>query len=131
MYSTYWRVETSGIENVPEEGRGLLVCNHSGQLPWDGSMVGTAIYNEHPSQRILRNMYATWFPTLPFFSAMFVKLGQVLANEENGVRLLEQDQLVSVFPEGFKGVGKLFWIAIAWRSGGVVLCAWPLKLERR
>jgi 1-acyl-sn-glycerol-3-phosphate acyltransferase len=108
MYSTYWRVETSGMENVPEEGRGLLVCNHSGQLPWDGSMVGTAIYTEHPMQRVVRTLYATWFPTLPFLSAMFVKLGQVLANEENGVRLLDQDHLVAVFPEGYKGVGKLF-----------------------
>lgn len=108
MYSTYWRVETSGMENVPEEGRALLVCNHSGQLPWDGAMVSTAIYNEHPNQRLLRNLYATFVPSLPFFSAILVKLGQVLANEENGIRLLEQEQLVSVFPEGYKGVGKLF-----------------------
>jgi 1-acyl-sn-glycerol-3-phosphate acyltransferase len=109
MYGTYWRVQISGMENVPEEGRGLLVCNHSGQLPWDGAMVGTAVYNESPSQRLVRTLYATWFPTLPFFSAILTKLGQVLATEENGIRLLEQDQLVSVFPEGYKGVGKTYW----------------------
>jgi len=108
MYKTYWRTETTGMENVPEEGRALLVCNHSGQLPWDGAMLGTAIYNEHPTQRMVRNLYATWFTTLPFVSETLVKLGQVLADEDNGVRLLEQDQLVSVFPEGIKGVGKLF-----------------------
>jgi 1-acyl-sn-glycerol-3-phosphate acyltransferase len=108
MYGSYWRVETSGMENIPEEGRALLVCNHSGQLPWDGTMVGTAVYNEHPSQRIVRTLYATWFPTLPFLSAMFTKLGQVLATEENGIRLLERDELVAVYPEGYKGVGKLF-----------------------
>lgn len=108
MYRSYWRVQVTGMENIPDEGRALLVCNHSGQLPWDGSMVGAAVYNEHPNQRLVRTLYATWFPTLPFLSAMFTKLGQVLANEENGVRLLEQDQLVAVFPEGYKGVGKLF-----------------------
>jgi 1-acyl-sn-glycerol-3-phosphate acyltransferase len=108
MYRTYWRVETSGLENVPDEGRALLVCNHSGQLPWDGAMVGTGIYNEHPNQRIVRNLYADWFPTLPFVSAFLTRMGQVLANEENGIRLLEQEQLVSVFPEGIKGVGKLY-----------------------
>lgn len=108
MYYRYWRVQTSGIENIPEEGRALLVVNHSGQLPWDGAMVGTAVYNEHPEQRLVRTLYATWFPTLPFFSAMLTKMGQVLATEENGTRLLEQDHLVSVFPEGIKGVGKLF-----------------------
>jgi 1-acyl-sn-glycerol-3-phosphate acyltransferase len=108
MYGTYWRVETSGLENIPDEGRVLLVCNHSGQIPWDGAMVGTAVYNEHPAQRLVRTLYATWFPTLPFFSALFTKLGQVLATEENGVRLLNKDELVAVFPEGYKGVGKLF-----------------------
>jgi len=108
MYSKYWRVETSGLENIPDEGRALLVSNHSGQLPWDGAMVGLAVYNEHPAQRLVRTLFADWFPTLPFFSTLFVKVGQALANEENGIRLLEQDQLVAVYPEGYKGVGKLF-----------------------
>jgi 1-acyl-sn-glycerol-3-phosphate acyltransferase len=108
MYNTYWRVEVSGLENIPDEGRTLLVANHSGQLPWDGAMVGTAVYNQHPAQRLTRTLYATWFPTLPFISELFTKLGQVMASEENGIRLLEQDQLVAVYPEGYKGVGKLF-----------------------
>jgi len=108
MYKVYWRVEVTGVENIPEAGRALLVSNHSGQLPWDGVMVGAAVYNEHPAQRLVRTLYASWFPTLPFFSALFTKLGQVLANEENGVRLLERDNLVAVYPEGYKGVGKLY-----------------------
>ena len=108
MYTAYWRVQTSGLENIPEQGRALLVVNHSGQLPWDGAMVGLAVLKDHPAQRLVRTLYATWFPTLPFFSAMLTKLGQALATEENGIRLLEQDQLVAVFPEGYKGVGKLF-----------------------
>jgi len=108
MYKAYWRVEVSGLENIPDEGRTLLVCNHSGQLPFDGSMVAAAVMLEHPAERLVRTLFATWFPTLPFFSSMFVKCGQVLATEENGIRLLEQEQLVAVFPEGYKGVGKLF-----------------------
>jgi 1-acyl-sn-glycerol-3-phosphate acyltransferase len=31
-----------------------------------------------------------------------------MATVDNGTRLLEQDELVAVFPEGYKGVGKLF-----------------------
>jgi 1-acyl-sn-glycerol-3-phosphate acyltransferase len=108
MFKRYWRVEISGIENIPDEGRALLVVNHSGQLPWDGAMIGTAVLNEHPSQRLVRSLYASWFPSLPFFSAILVKLGQTLATEENGIRLLEAEQLVAVFPEGYKGVGKLY-----------------------
>ena len=108
MYRRYWRVEPNGLENIPYEGRALLVVNHSGQLPWDGSMVGMAVLTDHPAQRLVRTLYASWFPTLPVFSAMFVKLGQALATVDNGARLLEQDELVAVFPEGYKGVGKLF-----------------------
>jgi 1-acyl-sn-glycerol-3-phosphate acyltransferase len=108
MYDTYWRVETTGIENVPEEGRAMLVSNHSGVLPWDSVMIAAAVYKEHPSQRLVRNLFATWFVSLPFLSALFVKLGQTLANEDNGIRLLEQEQLIAVYPEGTKGVGKLF-----------------------
>jgi len=108
MYYKYWRIETSGFENIPDTGRGLLVSNHSGQLPWDGAMLSTAIYSEHPYQRLSRNLYATWFPTLPFFSTILERGGQVMATVENGTRLLEQDELVAVFPEGIKGVSKLF-----------------------
>lgn len=108
MYKRYWRVQTSGLENIPAEGRAMLVVNHSGQLPWDGAMLATGVMLEHPAQRLVRTLYATWFPTVPFISDLFVKCGQVLATEENGIRLLQQDELVAVFPEGYKGVGKLY-----------------------
>jgi len=108
MYRKYWRVEMSGVENIPPEGRVLLVVNHSGQLPWDGAMLGTGVLLEHPHHRLVRSLYAAWFPTLPFLADLFVKMGQVLATDDNGMRLLEQDQLVAVYPEGYKGVGKLY-----------------------
>ena len=108
MYTKYWRVQVDGIENIPDDGCAMLVSNHSGQLPWDGVMLSAAVYKEHPYQRLPRNLYATWFPTLPFVSDFLTKTGQVVANEENGLRLLDQGELVSVFPEGIKGVGKLF-----------------------
>ncbi len=108
MYYKYWRVETSGFENIPDAGRALLVSNHSGQLPWDGAMIATALYSEHPAQRLSRSLYAAWLSTLPFFSIIMERGGQVMATVENGTRMLEQDELVSVFPEGFKGVSKLF-----------------------
>jgi 1-acyl-sn-glycerol-3-phosphate acyltransferase len=108
LYTLYWRVQTTGLENVPNAGRALLVGNHSGQLPWDGAMVSTAMLTAHPAQRLVRSLYGSWFPTLPFFSELFTKCGQVLGTVENGIRLLEQDELVAVYPEGYKGVGKLF-----------------------
>jgi 1-acyl-sn-glycerol-3-phosphate acyltransferase len=108
LYKAYWRVETSGIENIPIDGRAVLVANHSGQLPWDGTMVGTAVMTEHPAQRLVRTLYADWFPRVPFLSAWLVRMGQTLDTVENGTRLLEQDELVAVFPEGYEGMGKLY-----------------------
>lgn len=108
LYRKYFRVETSGIENIPETGRALLVSNHSGQIPWDGSMIASAVLNDHPSGRLIRALFASWFTQMPVLSAVLVKLGQTLANEENGIRLLEQGEIVLVFPEGIKGISKLY-----------------------
>ncbi|NIV38503.1 MAG: glycerol acyltransferase [Anaerolineae bacterium] len=108
LYRVYWRVEVTRLENIPSEGRALLVANHSGQLPWDGMMIGTAILTEHPSRRLMRTLYAAILPGIPYVSTMLARLGQALATVENGTRLLEQEELVAVFPEGYKGTGKLY-----------------------
>jgi 1-acyl-sn-glycerol-3-phosphate acyltransferase len=108
LYKVYWRVRTTGIEHIPIEGRTLLVANHSGQLPWDGTMIATAVMSDHVAQRLVRTLYSDWVPRVPFFSAWMVRIGQTLATKDNGIRLLEEDELVAIFPEGQKGIGKLY-----------------------
>jgi 1-acyl-sn-glycerol-3-phosphate acyltransferase len=106
LYKGYWRVETSGVDHIPVEGRALLVSNHSGMLPWDSMMVSTAVLAEHPAQRPVRTLHDAWFSRLPFVSIGLARLGLVLASMENGVRLLEQEAVVAVYPEGYEGAGK-------------------------
>lgn len=108
MYRTWWRIRTEGVEHVPDDSRALLVSNHSGVLPWDGAMIATAVYEEHPSARIVRNLFLHWFSTLPIIAPTLASVGQVPGIPENAVRLLEDDELVCVFPEGVKGIAKLF-----------------------
>ncbi len=108
MYDSWWRVEVHGAENVPTSGRALLVSNHSGVLPWDGAMIFTGLEKTMQPPRLARALVANWFPTLPFLSIFLTKTGQVMASHQNGERLLESDELVVVFPEGYKGVGKLY-----------------------
>ncbi len=130
LYRKYWRVTTTGLERVPGKGRALFVVNHSGQLPFDGAMLASAIRLEHPNNRLVRTMFASWFPTLPFVSPIFVKCGQVTATEDNGIRLLENDELVSVFPEGIKGVGKLYkdrYQLVRFGRGGFIRMALKTK----
>lgn len=108
FFYRYWRIEMNGIENIPTEGRVLLVSNHSGVLPLDGAMIAYGVREQHPAHRLVRALVANWFPSLPFFSMLLNKTGQVLAHPDNGRRLLAQDEAVLVFPEGYKGVGKPF-----------------------
>lgn len=110
MYRTWWRIGADGLDHVPAEGRALLVANHSGVLPWDGAMIAVAVAEDHPAQnqRIMRSLHLHWFSSLPFVAPALAALGQVPGLPENAVRLLESDELVCVFPEGLKGVGKLY-----------------------
>ena len=108
LYTLWWRVEAVGIENVPAQGPGLIVANHSGVLPWDGMMIKLAVRHEHPARRECRLLALDMFALLPFLAPLLAKSGEVRANPENGERLLRKGELVGVFPEGVKGVGKLF-----------------------
>lgn len=108
LYRVWWRVTLSGAANIPMEGRALLVSNHSGILPWDGAMVKYGIAHEHPARRRARMLVLDMFSTLPFLQPWLRHMGEVRACPENGERLLLRDELVGVFPEGVKGVGKYF-----------------------
>jgi 1-acyl-sn-glycerol-3-phosphate acyltransferase len=109
LYDVWWRVETTGAINVPGHGRGLIVSNHSGSLfPFDACMLGVAIMKEHPLPRWTRPLVLNWAFELPFLSFFMRKVGGVPASPFNAKRLLEQDELVMVFPEGVKGTGKPF-----------------------
>jgi len=101
-------VETTGIENVPATGRALLVANHAGVLPWDGTMIKTAMFAEHPHPRHVRALVASLFMGMPMLSWFLRRTGQTVGHPDDTRRLLERDELVLVFPEGVKGTGKPF-----------------------
>jgi 1-acyl-sn-glycerol-3-phosphate acyltransferase len=86
----------------------MLVANHAGVLPWDATMMGVAILKEHPLPRYPRFMVLDWAFRLPWVSSFMRRVGGVVASPFNAMRLLEQEHLVMVFPEGSKGAGKPF-----------------------
>jgi 1-acyl-sn-glycerol-3-phosphate acyltransferase len=107
FYDRWWRVRATGVHNVPAHGRALLVANHAGIVPWDATMMSIAIQREHPLPRFARFLVLNWAFELPWVS-MIRKVGGVVASPYNAMRLLDQDELVAVFPEGVKGAGKPF-----------------------
>jgi 1-acyl-sn-glycerol-3-phosphate acyltransferase len=107
LYKNYFRVETHGLEKVPK-GRVLLVANHSGQLPLDGAMIGVAMLTEARPARAIRSMVEKWVPSLPYVSTFMARVGQIVGTPENCRRLLRAEEAILVFPEGMKGITKLW-----------------------
>ena len=111
LYTKYFRVETIGIESVPKVGRCVLVANHSGTLPLDGVMLKAAVKREQggaSAGRDVRWLTEDFIYHMPFLGGAMNRLGAVRACQENAERLLAKESLVAVFPEGVKGIGKLF-----------------------
>lgn len=107
LYRHYFRVETFGAEHVPE-GRMMVIANHAGQLPFDGAMIITAFLLEPAIPRLLRGMVERWSAEVPFISTLFSRIGQVIGSPSTCEALLKRGEGVVVFPEGVKGISKLF-----------------------
>lgn len=108
LYRHYFRAESFGIEHLPAHGRVILVANHSGQLPFDGLVIGSACFLEPPQPRLVRAMVEFFVPTVPFASYLFSRWGQITGTPENCRRLLSAEEAVLVFPEGARGISKPF-----------------------
>ncbi len=108
LYRNWFRVRLHGLENVPGEGRVVLVSNHSGQLPFDAAMIGVALLVEKDPPRVARALVEKWVPTLPFVSTFMARCGQIVGTPENCRRLLSADEAILVFPEGVRGLNKPF-----------------------
>jgi 1-acyl-sn-glycerol-3-phosphate acyltransferase len=108
LYRSWFRVEVRGIENLPVEGPALVVANHSGTIAMDSLMAQVAVHDEHPAHRHLRMLGADLVFKTPFIGTIARRTGATLAGNPDAERLLGAGELVGVWPEGFKGIGKPF-----------------------
>jgi 1-acyl-sn-glycerol-3-phosphate acyltransferase len=108
LYRSWFRIETYGAKHLPEDGAALIVANHSGTVAIDAVMLTVAVHDEHPANRFLRLLGADFVFRMPGLSEVARKSGSTLACNPDAERLLRAGELVGVFPEGFKGVGKPF-----------------------
>ncbi|WP_307813643.1 lysophospholipid acyltransferase family protein [Nocardioides baculatus] len=102
----WFRLEVRGLENIPADGGALVVSNHSGTVPLDGLMTMLAVHDH--AHRFLRPLGADLVFKMPVVSSLARKGGATLACVEDAERMLSGGDLVGVWPEGFKGIGKPF-----------------------
>lgn len=107
LYRYYFRAEAHDVQRLPT-GRLLVVANHAGQLPFDGLMLTMALLLEAEPPRIARAMGEYWIPRIPIFNVLAARGGTLVGTPENCVHLLENDECVAVFPEGVRGMNKLY-----------------------
>ncbi|GEP33579.1 hypothetical protein NSZ01_13470 [Nocardioides szechwanensis] len=100
----WFRIEVRGVDNIPTEGGALVVSNHSGTIPVDGLMTMVSIHDH--TGRFLRPLGADLVFRMPLVSALARKGGATMACTEDAERMLRGGELVGVWPEGFKGIGK-------------------------
>jgi 1-acyl-sn-glycerol-3-phosphate acyltransferase len=106
LYRNWFRTDVVGAENIPTEGGALVVANHSGTIPLDAVMLAVGVHEA--AQRYLRLLGADLLFRMPVLSELARKGGGTLACNPDAERLMAAGELVGVFPEGFKGVGKPF-----------------------
>lgn len=103
-YHRYFRVRSHGHANIPASGPAILVSNHGGILPVDAAMLwcDVALHTE----RVLRPVADRFVPLLPIISTLFARGGVVSGTRANVRHLLEQGELIAIFPEGTTGPAK-------------------------
>lgn len=97
----YWRIENRGLEYIPSKGRAILVGMHRGFMPWDGVMaLHTIVKSAGRYPRFLTHPALLKFP---FLANFMIKLGGIVACQESAAHVLENDELLGIFPEGIHG----------------------------
>src|SRR5439155_22253195 len=105
-YERYFRVASSGSEQIPATGPAILVANHSGTLPIDGALLWLDVGRR--TSRTLRPIADRFVPLLPFVGTAFARTGVVTGTHANVRKLLDDGELIAIFPEGVSGPAKSF-----------------------
>ena len=97
----YWRVEHRGLEQVPAQGKVVLAGVHRGFMPLDAVTLYMLLAKD--LGRYPRFLIHPTLIKFPFQFNFMRKLGGIVACQENADWVLQQDQILGVYPEGIRG----------------------------
>lgn len=106
LYDVYFRVTSHGAWQIPADGPVILAANHSGMLPVDAAMLYVDVIKHTSPPRVPRIVVDTFVPELPFISVFYSRIGTVNGSRETVRRMLDDGEIVVIFPEGTPGIGK-------------------------
>ncbi|MBC7173970.1 MAG: acyltransferase family protein [Polyangiaceae bacterium] len=106
-YRSYFHCEVHGIEHIPVRGRAMIIGNHSGGVAIDAAMVLASCFFELSTPRLAQGMAEKFIQKLPGASQIASRIGQFTGLPEHAKRLLDEERLLMVFPEGARGTAKL------------------------
>lgn len=108
IYRRYLKITSFGMENIPAEGKALLIGNHSGGIGSDAAMVMTSLILNDEAPRLAHGMAEYFLNRWPFASTLLNRVGHLTGLPEHAERLLHSGRIVVAFPEGARGTGKLY-----------------------
>jgi len=104
LFEHYFRIRSSGANEIPRTGPAILVANHGGALPIDAALLCGDV--DRATGRVVRVIADRFIPSLPVISTWFARIGAVVGTHANVARLLERGELIAIFPEGAAGIAK-------------------------
>lgn len=125
VYTLLFRLEASGIENIPKQGPVILCCNHKSlQDPFSlGAWVPRKVHYMAKEELFRVPLVG---PLIRAWGAFPVKRGGVSKEAiRTAIDLLKEGKVMGIFPEGTRnrtlGAGKKGAVTMALRSGAVVV----------
>jgi 1-acyl-sn-glycerol-3-phosphate acyltransferase len=109
MYKYWNRVEVFGVSNVPNKGSAILIGNHGGVLPIDAAHIASSLILEHEPPRLVRALVERFLPKLPHVYTFMTRVGQTVGTYENAELIIDEGELLLIFPEGAVGASKPYY----------------------
>ena len=107
LYRHWFRCRVRGVENIPA-GSAMLIGNHGGQIALDGLMVMLAMILEGRPPRLARAMGEYWLGSLPWANVLLDRIGSSVGTPQTCEDMLRHGECVLAFPEGIRGMNKLY-----------------------